>query len=182
MREKQKTTATANLTTPDKGDIYPIMFLHGLESGPHGSKFKTLRESLPIKSYDMQGKNKQERLAIALEHIKHEEEIVLVGSSFGGLVASILALDHPQIIGLLLLAPAWEMHEFPKGLDFPKNTKVIIPLQDEVLDPQGMITFCKEHGLEYITVEDQHRLANSHAMILKTALDVYTTAYGLDAL
>ena len=70
-----------------------LVFLHGLESGPHGSKYQALREIDPdLISPDCEGLNDiGERLAVIERELEGIGRMVLVGSSFGGLAALLFA-------------------------------------------------------------------------------------------
>ena len=86
------------------------IFLHGLESGPWGSKARALREQYPdVASPDCTGViDLDQRVALALAEVdKTDDHVVLVGSSFGGLVALHAAKRRSdRVVALLLLAPA----------------------------------------------------------------------------
>ena len=95
-----------------------VIFLHGLESGPHGSKFQSMKGAgWRISAPDCEGiADVGERVEIARHALTETAgQVVLVGSSFGGLTAarlfSSLADDgaSTQVRGLLLLAPAFHL-------------------------------------------------------------------------
>ena len=81
-----------------------LVFLHGLESGPHGSKFKTLSDlglgpvlSPNCKDID----DPLQRLAIIREALADAGPLLLVGSSFGGLMALLYAQAWPaQVVAM----------------------------------------------------------------------------------
>ncbi len=75
----------------------------------------------PASGYDMP--RIQQDLAVALDTLKVDGKLVLVGHSFGGAIASEYALDHPERIeGLILMATAGEFKLNPffrLGLHLP---------------------------------------------------------------
>ncbi len=87
-----------------------LVFLHGLESGPHGSKFHLLAGLGlgTVVAPDCEGvHDPHERLDIIEATLNGLDDLVLVGSSFGGLMALLYAVRHPdQVAGLVLCAPA----------------------------------------------------------------------------
>ena len=83
------------------------IFLHGLESSNQGTKGRFFQERYP----DMIVPNFTGPLAERMEKLKgilsSERDIILVGSSFGGLMAAIFAIENEsQVDRLILLAPA----------------------------------------------------------------------------
>lgn len=102
------------------------IYLHGFASSPQGTKaqyFRNCFENLQIqvKSPDLnQGDffnltltRQLELIETAYIHRFNQSEfkdITLVGSSFGGLTAAILAQRHLQVNRLVLLAPAFNFH------------------------------------------------------------------------
>lgn len=64
-----------------------LYFFHGLESGPHGQKYHLLKNEFPeLESPDFQGMDLEQRLVKAEELTRGQHGLVLVGSSFGGLL------------------------------------------------------------------------------------------------
>lgn len=83
------------------------IFLHGLESNNRGTKAVYFREHFPgmlTPNFEGSLRNRMEQLNRLLAT---EKDITLVGSSFGGLMAAIFALENSQRVQkLILLAPA----------------------------------------------------------------------------
>jgi pimeloyl-ACP methyl ester carboxylesterase len=83
------------------------IFLHGLESNDQGLKAVYFREHFPgMLTPNFQGslRDRMEQLNRILAAVN---DIVLVGSSFGGLMAAIFALENSRKVQkLILLAPA----------------------------------------------------------------------------
>jgi pimeloyl-ACP methyl ester carboxylesterase len=148
-----------------------LVFLHGLESGPHGSKYRLLA-SLDLGSViapDCEGvHDPRERLRMIETTLGGHDDLVLVGSSFGGLMALLYAAAHPaQVAGLVLCAPAVHRPELIELPDVAKQlpVRVIHGRQDDVVPLAAVRAYCEAHGLSLTVVDDGHRLANSHAAI-----------------
>jgi len=153
-----------------------VIFLHGLESGPHGSKFQSMKAAgWNISAPDCEGiANVGERVEIARRALPAAEEpVVLVGSSFGGLTAarlfSSLADDRAsaQVHGLLLLAPAFHVPAAESITTCHPNTVILHGTQDDVVPIESSRAFAARFGCELVEVEDGHRLAASHPVILR---------------
>lgn len=82
-----------------------LVFLHGLDSSPQGTKARLLRKKyphclIPSLQPDINGR-------IATTEKELRESALIVGSSLGGLTAVMFAMKHPQRVkALVLLAPA----------------------------------------------------------------------------
>lgn len=86
------------------------IFIHGLESGNQGTKSVFFREKYPdmvIPNFTGALEKRMERLEAVLSD---RSDIILVGSSFGGLMATLFAMkDESRVIRMILLAPAIHM-------------------------------------------------------------------------
>lgn len=92
-----------------------IIFIHGLESSGHGFKGNLFRKIIPkILTPDFTPfstkiplKNLLHRRMSELEKITHNKSNwIIIGSSFGGLMATIYALKYSEkVTSLILLAP-----------------------------------------------------------------------------
>jgi len=150
-----------------------ILFLHGLESGPHGSKYQALTWMFgDVLSPDCSGvKDESQRLDIIQQQLATEKEPVLVvGSSMGGLMALLLNQACPEkVAGMVLCAPA--IHRpAAKDLDVEKlpPTIVIHGRADTVVPFSCSAVF----GKRLIAVDDDHRLSNSMPVILRAVFDM----------
>jgi pimeloyl-ACP methyl ester carboxylesterase len=152
-----------------------LVFLHGLESGPHGSKYQALRnlDREPI-SPDCSGVSDiGERLAIIEEALAGVEKMVIVGSSFGGLAAVLFAqkpTNFSRITGCLLCAPALPRIPRDEIASIPFGTIILHGTRDEVVPFQSSKDFSELHGIRLVEVDDDHRLsASSDIMVTLTA-------------
>jgi pimeloyl-ACP methyl ester carboxylesterase len=152
---------------------------HGKESGPNGKKLTMLKEVAEKHGYEAisldytQCKNSTERITLLKEYIEKSsfESLVLVGSSMGGYVSTVLANDY-RLSGLFLLCPALYMEdkeEYTVGKFSPKcqNIEIIHGWSDEVVPFDHSIRFGKKTHAVVNLIEDNHRLQHSHAFMKK---------------
>jgi hypothetical protein len=134
-----------------------ILFLHGLESTPGGSKVRYLQglghtilnPLLPRDDFEAS-------LQIAQEEVDLERPDVIVGSSRGGAIA--MALD-PRGARLVLLAPAWKHYEVPPSA--PRDTIVLHCVTDEEVlfrDSEEL------EELDLIPCGESHRMTDPGAL------------------
>ncbi|MGE3727649.1 MAG: alpha/beta hydrolase [Candidatus Sericytochromatia bacterium] len=147
-----------------------IVFLHGQESGPFGSKYQTLAAAYPdrVLSPDFSGQELALRLESAKAFLSEQTEpLILVGSSLGGLLAVMLAEAMPgRFDGLLLLAPALHLPEGQVFPTLPKQTVVLAGLQDTIIPAEALKAWCEARQVPLFWVDDDHRLGDSHDKIL----------------
>ncbi|EGN74788.1 alpha/beta hydrolase family protein [Idiomarina sp. A28L] len=157
-----------------------LFFFHGLESGPHGSKYQLIKKAFPeLESPDFQDMDLHQRLAKAAEVTQGLTGVTLIGSSFGGLLAARLYSLYPERFkSLVLLAPAVHTDEGEQVTELPpaSRIRVIHGKSDEVVPHAKVAEFCKRFGISLITVEDEHRLASetSQQTMLAALDEVYS--------
>ena len=141
------------------------LFLHGLDSSSKGTKGQWFAKNFPeVRSPNFQG-DLATRLN-ALEALCHCcNNLILVGSSFGGLMATCFAMHHPsKCHSLVLMAPALNVPEFspPQEL-ITTPTTLIIENQDTVTPPDKVLPLAKKifSQLQIFTYDDDHMLHNS---------------------
>lgn len=145
-----------------------IFFFHGLESGPHGAKYHAIREHHDVISPDFRDQDLETRLKTAEEATRGQTDAILVGSSFGGLVAALLYDRYPERFSTyLLLAPAVHSELAAHITHAPATGTIIHGTHDDVVLIEPVRLFAQAHGLAFIEVDDEHRLANSMDIILK---------------
>lgn len=156
---------------PDCDDIdRHIFFFHGKESGPFGTKYDALSERFSVDSPDFRGMDISKRLKKAEHLTRHMEDIVVVGSSYGGLLAALLYSNHPdRFKGYVLLAPAFHLNAADEieRMPNPEYAVVIHGRQDEVVPFEASEALCSKHGVELIAVDDNHRLHGSLNIIVR---------------
>ena len=119
---------------------------------------------------DCQGMNLLERVAVVAPVLKATRPVV-VGSSFGGIVAILAALQTGvKLPGMVLCAPALARAEIAlENLVVPFPVTIIHGLHDTVIPIALSREFAGHQRCELIEVSDDHRLANSHAVMVHAA-------------
>lgn len=139
------------------------VFLHGLESSSCGTKAKWFKEHFPSMLVpDLTGsfENRMEQL---MELVAGQNELVLVGSSFGGLMAAVFAHEYAdRVKKIILLAPALNFPGYSEYLNrkSPVPAHLYIGRQDDVCPPDIVIPYAKR-SFENIIIhesDDDHLL------------------------
>jgi pimeloyl-ACP methyl ester carboxylesterase len=142
------------------------IFLHGLESSSRGAKARFLQDEFAdIRVPDFTG-SLSERMAFLTNILAGHNQLILVGSSFGGLMATIYTMENEADISrLVLLAPALN---FPDFANYPlKNigveTWLFIGSDDTVTPAKYVVPLAKQifDNLIYEEVADDHMLART---------------------
>ncbi len=138
------------------------IFIHGLESSGSGFKGKFFKEIFfDIICPDFKG-DFNERMQQLENILKFEENVSIIGSSFGGLMATKYAYDNPKKVNkMVLLAPAIIFEnvindsmkiDVPTIIYHGKNDNVVQLKETKEL-AQKVFT-----NLKFIEVEDDHFL------------------------
>ena len=141
----------------------PLIFIHGLESSGQGFKGTLLRGLFPdILTPDFTG-SLQRRMAQLEPILADRSGWVMIGSSFGGLMAALFAGHQPaQVSKLILLAPALIHPDFALEPPGPISAPTIIyhGQRDTVVPLEPVRTLAKETflNLSFHSVDDDHRL------------------------
>jgi alpha/beta superfamily hydrolase len=154
-----------------------VVFSHGKESGPWGSKIKALanvaerlggnvisvdyRERPTGVPHDQNAEGEADRRVeqlLAFEPPAHHQ-VVLVGSSMGGYVSTVATIRIP-VDGLFLLAPAFYLHGYANQNPTPhsRNTMIVHGWNDSVVPVQNSIRFSQLHQCDLHLLEGDHRL------------------------
>jgi predicted esterase YcpF (UPF0227 family) len=142
------------------------VFLHGLESSSRGAKARYLQENFADTLVPDFTGSLSERMTALTDILAGHTDILLVGSSFGGLMATIYAMGHEDHIGrLVLLAPALN---FPDFSDYPikrigVETWMFIGSDDTVTPAKDVVPQARQifSNLNYEEVVDDHMLART---------------------
>ena len=144
--------------------VYNRLFIHGLESSSQGNKARYFRERYPeMIIRDFQG-SLGDRMKVLNRVIAERKDLILVGSSFGGLMASIFTCNHPKRVNkLILLAPALNMDDFKPYLGFKLNVPATIfhGESDEIV-PMATVRAISEKiflNLKFNVLDDDHPLS-----------------------
>ncbi|MBD3354161.1 MAG: hypothetical protein GF364_21950 [Candidatus Lokiarchaeota archaeon] len=141
-----------------------IIFLHGYESSNQGFKANLIRNTFKntlIPNFEGELSGRMKKLDKIL---KDKSKLIIIGSSFGGLMGSLYAFNHPtDVERLILFAPALSSPFLDQDLNFdPIDIPVIIihGKHDTVVPLDPVKTFCKKYfkNLSYNVVDDDHRL------------------------
>lgn len=147
-----------------------VVFLHGLESGPHGSKFHALRKAFPsVTAPDCKGVlDIETRVSMILKHLD-EEPALLVGSSFGGLAAGLVYQQRPDLVqGMVLCAPALHRPAAQQIQSLPSGTIIIHGTRDDVVPVQHSRDAALRFSATLIEVDDDHRLSKSGRLMVQS--------------
>jgi len=140
-----------------------LIYIHGSESDSNSGKARQFREWFPgMITPDFKG-SFGERMSQLQKVLSNQNGWTLIGSSYGGLMATIFTLEHEaQVRKLVLLAPALaqEIAPLPKTGPISVPTILIHGTQDTVvpLEPVREIAQRLFSNLTLYTVEDDHRL------------------------
>jgi pimeloyl-ACP methyl ester carboxylesterase len=139
------------------------VFIHGLESTSQGTKGLYFRARYPgMLIGDYEGPL-ESRMAQLNRELGGKQNLILVGSSFGGLMAAIHTCTHPEAVQrLILLAPALSLPDFEPYLSRAITTPVIVyhGRSDDVvpISPVKIIAEKVFSNLAFHMVEDDHSL------------------------
>jgi pimeloyl-ACP methyl ester carboxylesterase len=143
-----------------------VIFSHGKESGPWGSKIQRLAAAArslrwDVESLDYTGMDDPDaRVPLLANRLAHEiKPVVLVGSSMGGYVSTVVAMNRP-VSGLFLLAPALFMPGYAvqdyASLSCP--IAVVHGWRDDVIPWNHSVRFAERHRAELHLLDGDHRL------------------------
>jgi pimeloyl-ACP methyl ester carboxylesterase len=140
-----------------------IIFIHGYESTGQGFKGQWLRNIFPnILTPNFEG-DLDRRMEILVDLLHSQSDWILIGSSFGGLMATLFASRYPsQVKQLILLAPALVppfFHEDLPAHSIKIPTTIYHGRQDDVVlleSLQSNLSLFQK--LEMHVVDDDHRL------------------------
>lgn len=167
-----------------------IAFLHGLESGPHGSKYHALAQRWPdLLAPDCEGEfDVQARKRRVTKLLAGQGPVVLVGSSFGGLIAALLADENAgqddapvDIRGLVLCAPALHIPAAEAIERCPVPCVIVHGRDDDVVPIDASRAYAARFGLPLIEVNDGHRLAASQDRLVAETAALLRRLAGEDA-
>jgi len=140
-------------------------FLHGLDSSGKGTKGRFFTEHFPqVVCPDFVG-TLANRLHFLDKICKNQQQIILIGSSFGGLMATHYAIKHPEkILRLILLAPALNFEEYQPPVELLQIPTLLIVGKHDTVTPSTIVaplataTFA---NLQICIKDDDHMLHES---------------------
>jgi pimeloyl-ACP methyl ester carboxylesterase len=146
------------------------VFIHGLESSSQGTKGVYFRERYPDMIIEDYPGSFEERMQKLNKELSDKKDLILVGSSYGGLMASVFACTNEERVAkLILLAPALNLEEFGPYL----NKKITVPVvvyhgkNDDVVPvaPVQDIARAVFRTISYHVIEDDHSLHSNFPIL-----------------
>ena len=142
------------------------VFLHGLESSSKGTKGTYFRERFPDMIIPDFTGELAERMATLNTVLAGKSDLVLVGSSFGGLMATLFAMEHALLVKkLILLAPAFNFMDWSQypGRAIKTPARVYIGTHDTVTPISAVEPVARKFlkNISFHQVDDDHLLGNT---------------------
>ena len=146
-----------------------VVFSHGQESGPWGTKIRAMAELVrgmgcEADSIDYQGiADPTERVAkLVAECGGIDDTLILVGSSMGGHVAT-AAAEQVGAAGLFVIAPAYYMEGYEELTPPPPSipTCIVHGWRDDVVPVDNSIRFARGCNAELHLIDGDHRLTDN---------------------
>ena len=139
------------------------VFIHGLESSSQGTKGVFFREKYPDMIIEDFPGPFQERMVKLNNLLLEKTDILLIGSSYGGLMAAVYALNNERKVKkLILLAPALNLEELKPYLERKLSipTMIFHGIYDDVVPPESVHAIAQQifSNLQHHLVEDDHSL------------------------
>jgi predicted esterase len=143
-----------------------LVFIHGLESTAQGTKGLFFRQFFPqmiIEDYTGDFVTRMRKLGSLLSG---KNDLIIVGSSYGGLMATQYAIENEnKVKKMILLAPALNLPEFKPPVHYKLSLPVIIyhGTDDDIVDPYAVKTI----ALKYFShlVDDDHPLRKTFPVL-----------------
>lgn len=145
-----------------------IIFSHGLESGPWGTKIQRMAEiaktlGFGVDSIDYTDTRIPAERVARLQSVLHSEteEFILVGSSMGGYV-SLAAAETTTPTAMFLLAPAINLPGYPTEIHACPVCETIIVhgWNDDVVPVANSIRFAQRCRAKLHLLDGGHRLVD----------------------
>ncbi len=148
-----------------------LVFIHGLESTAQGIKGQFFRQLFPQMIIEDYTGDYATRIRKLDSLLSGKNYLILVGSSYGGLMATQYAINNEERVKkMILLAPALNLPEFKP----PEHTKLHLPViiyhgnNDDVVNPN----IVKNIALKYFSNLEHHLVNDDHSLhITFPALD-----------
>lgn len=150
------------------------IFIHGLDSSRQGTKATFFRERYPDMIIEDFSGSLRDKMDLLEKLLADKNQVIIVGSSYGGLMATLYAFSHPaQVRKLVLLAPALTLPDFSGHDNLVLDQPVLIyhGRHDELIPAATLALISRRHfrNLEFNLVDDDHSL---HQTFRNLAWDV----------
>ena len=150
--------------------MHPTLFIHGLDSSSQGTKARYFKKRFPKMIIPDFSGSFTARMTSFQEISTDISKFILIGSSFGGLMATVFTMQKPEkVLRLILLAPALNFPDFdhypvskisaPTLICIGKNDTVT-PLEKVLPKAESIFT-----NIEKLVVDDDHLLRKSFTAI-----------------
>jgi len=152
-----------------------IIFSHGKESGPWGSKISKLANigktaGLTVESIDYSNiASPDERVNKLNDYLANETQpYILVGSSMGGYV-SLVATQTNKPLGVFLLAPALFMPDYRHKIYTTtfSNIEIVHGWSDDIIPVEYSIKYAQQAQCTLHLIDGDHRLNSSIEQVIK---------------
>lgn len=163
-----------------------LYYIHGYQSSPDSAKGVLFREKLNAKSINYRD-CKPEEIVISdclkriSQEIESDDEVLLIGSSLGGLLAAITALENQNVKKLVLLNPAIipPSEDTSKYENIPQRIlnemidqrlfenkisaeiNILIGTEDDVIPLHWLIEFAKKQEATIRFLDDDHSFTHN---------------------
>ncbi|MBT42351.1 MAG: alpha/beta hydrolase [Idiomarina sp.] len=147
-----------------------VIFNHGKESGPWGTKIKRLAEvaqklGCSVESLDYEGEYDADQRVKQLQAHVHgcsSGPLLLVGSSMGGYVATAVA-GAIECSGLFVMAPAYYLGGYTNldNLNLSCPVSIVHGWRDNVVPVENSWRFAQPMNADLHIVNDDHRLVDT---------------------
>jgi pimeloyl-ACP methyl ester carboxylesterase len=146
-----------------------VVFSHGQESGPWGTKIRAMAELVKglgcaVQSIDYQGiADPTERVEKCVRECANiDDRLILVGSSMGGHVAT-AAAERVGAAGLFVLAPAYYMEGYEALTPPPPDLPICIVhgWHDDIVPVDNSIRYARDCSATLHIVDGDHRLTDN---------------------
>ena len=140
-----------------------LVFIHGLESTAQGTKGQFFQQNFPQMIVENFSGNLIMRMRELARVLSGKNNLIIVGSSYGGLMAVLYAMENEsRVKKLILLAPALNLSEFTPYIQKPLQVPVIIyhGTDDNIVDPYIVKDIAGKvfRQLNHFMVNDDHSL------------------------
>jgi len=152
-----------------------VIFSHGKESGPWGSKITKLANvakglGFDVDSIDYAGiTSPDERVVKLNDYLNNETKpYILIGSSMGGYV-SLVAAQTNQPLGIFLLAPALFMPGYNQqnySTDF-KHLEIVHGWSGDIIPVENSINYAQQAQCSLHLIDGDHRLNSSIEQVIE---------------
>ncbi|MCE5281922.1 MAG: alpha/beta fold hydrolase [Deltaproteobacteria bacterium] len=139
------------------------VFIHGLDSSSRGTKGSFFRKRYPQMLMEDYTGPLEERMAKLKASLAGRDSLILVGSSYGGLMAALFALENEaRVRRLVLLAPALAHIDLSTRYGSPLKIPVlhVHGIHDDVVPPEAarQVAVRLFSNLDHRLVDDDHDL------------------------